>query len=200
MDPRWQTSQLRLNLDPWSASETTHPGAPWQFQDTAERPKSGWWPNSWKSPPVLQTSWNNPPTEPMKLPTHKSEPHCTLRPPPLPSAMAHILSVECPSLWIWVNPLLTYHFSHWILSVMRYQKSELHWVLKPGTTGSGWAWVPATWAQALGRISARFKSWLCGFESAATWVQVPEHGFKSRSEVNGFTGLSVVLGFLNGQS
>ena len=52
----------------------------------------------------------------------------------LPSAMAHTLSVECTSLWIWINPFLTYHFvSNWILSVMRHQEPELHLVLKTVT-------------------------------------------------------------------
>ena len=27
-----------------------------------KRSKSGWWPNSWKSPPLRQNNWNNPPT------------------------------------------------------------------------------------------------------------------------------------------
>ena len=45
-----------------------------------------------------------------------------------PSAVAHTLSVECAPLWIWINPLLTYHFvSHWILSAaMRHQEPEFH--------------------------------------------------------------------------
>ena len=30
-------------------------------------------------------------------------------------------------IWIWINPLLTYHFaSHWILSAMRHQEPGLH--------------------------------------------------------------------------
>ena len=57
--PRWQT---RLDLDPQSASEMTHPEVPWQFQGTVKRPRSGQWPKSWKSPPLPQNSWNNPPT------------------------------------------------------------------------------------------------------------------------------------------
>ena len=59
MGPRWQT---RLDLDPQSVSEMTHPEAPWQFQGTVQRPRSGQWPNSWKSPPLLQNRQNNPPT------------------------------------------------------------------------------------------------------------------------------------------
>ena len=36
MGPRWQTSQLGLDLDPQSASKTTYPEAPWQFQSISE--------------------------------------------------------------------------------------------------------------------------------------------------------------------
>ena len=57
---------------PW-ASLYTHcnglPYAKWhphRNDDSSEadhkRPKSGWWPNSWKSLPLPQNSWNNPPT------------------------------------------------------------------------------------------------------------------------------------------
>ena len=59
----------------------------------------------------------------------------------LPFGMACTLSVKCVSLWI--NPLLTYQFvSHWIVSVMRYQKPKLHWVLRPDAeTSSKWETV-----------------------------------------------------------
>ena len=43
-----------------------HSEAPRQFQVTIKRPKSEWWPNSWKSLPLPQNSWNN-------TPTHESE-------------------------------------------------------------------------------------------------------------------------------
>ena len=59
MRPRWQ---IRLDLDPQSASEMTHSEVPWQLQATVKRPRSGQWPKSWKSPPLPQNSWNNPPT------------------------------------------------------------------------------------------------------------------------------------------
>ena len=50
--------------------------------------------------------------------------------------MVHTLSMECASLRIWINLLLTYHFvSHWILSV----ETSRTW---PGTVGFGWVWVP----------------------------------------------------------
>ena len=59
-----------------------------------KRSKSGWWLNSWKSPPLSQHSCNNPPTySPMKLPS----PIKTDNPIPWglsPSEMAHILSIE----------------------------------------------------------------------------------------------------------
>ena len=74
----------------------------------------------------------------------------------MPSVMAHTLSVECTSLWIWINPFLTDHFvSHWILFVMGHQEPELHSVLKPGIVCFG-------------------------------WVRIPAHRFKSQSVVNGF--------------
>ena len=67
MGPRWQ---IRLDLDPQSASEMTHPEVPWQFQGTVKRPRSGRWPKSWKSPPLPQNSWTNPSTHlHMKLPS-----------------------------------------------------------------------------------------------------------------------------------
>ena len=54
-------------------------------------------------------------------PAYKNQ-ACQISGPYLPSSMAHTLS-----LWIWINLFLTYHFvSHWILSVMRHQESELH--------------------------------------------------------------------------
>ena len=42
----------RLDLDLQSASEMTHPEAPWQFQGTVQRPRSGRWLKSWKYPPL----------------------------------------------------------------------------------------------------------------------------------------------------
>ena len=68
-------------------------------------------------------------------------------------------SVECASLCIWINPLLTYHFvSHWILSVIRHQEPELHQVLKPGTVDFGWVRVPAMWVLVPSRVLAGFES------------------------------------------
>ena len=91
-------------------------------------PKSGQWPNSKKSPPpspkqLLQSSHSLAYgiTQPIKEPHHISR-HFS------PSVMAYTLSVECFSL----NPLLTYHFVfHGILSVMRHQEPELHYMRKP---------------------------------------------------------------------
>ena len=120
--------------------------------------------------------------------------------------MAHTLSVECASLWIWINPLLPYHsLSHWILSVMRHQESEpwnqVLWVwagfksqpcgfmsqvefwlgLSPSHLGlspkQGFDWV-----QVPSRVLTGFKS-----QAGFGWVLVPGHGFKSQYEVNGFT-------------
>ena len=42
-----------------------------------KRPKSGWWPNSWKCPHLLQNSWNNPVLSLISLwnyPAHKIYP------------------------------------------------------------------------------------------------------------------------------
>ena len=64
MGPWWQ---IRLELDLQSASEVTHPEVPWQFQGTVKRPRSGWRPKSWKSPPLPQNSWNNSPTHSVQL-------------------------------------------------------------------------------------------------------------------------------------
>ena len=69
-----------------------------------------------------------------------------------------------------------------------------------------WAWVPPTWVQVPSRVLAGFESQPHGFESQTRfwlgsgpshmglspklgfgWVWVPAHGFKSQSEVNGFT-------------
>ena len=58
MGRSWQTT---LDLDPQSASEMTHPEVPGQFQGTVRTPRSGRWPRTWKSPPLPQNSWNNPP-------------------------------------------------------------------------------------------------------------------------------------------
>ena len=58
MGPRWQ---IRLDLDPESASEMTHPEAPRQFPGTVQRPRSGWWPKSRESLPLPQNSWISPP-------------------------------------------------------------------------------------------------------------------------------------------
>ena len=65
---------------PWSSglqytSIVTHQQAKWHAQrcpdsskTNPQRPKSRWWPNSWKSLPLPQHSWNNPPThEPVRL-------------------------------------------------------------------------------------------------------------------------------------
>ena len=96
----------------------------------------------------------------------------------LPSAMAHTLSMECASLWIWIKPLFTYHFvSHWILSAMRHQEPELPYVLKPGTVGLGWVWVPAMCIQVQSRVLVGFKSQPCGFKSkAGFWLGLsPSH-------------------------
>ena len=51
--------------------------------------------------------------------------------------MAHTLSVECASLWIWINPLLTYHFVitefflSWDIKNLSFIRSwnQLQWVL-----------------------------------------------------------------------
>ena len=99
-----------------------------------------------------------PLTSMWKCPAYENEPHHILR-PRSPSAMAHTLCVEGASLWIGINPLLTYHFfSHWIHSVMRHQEPELHQVLKPGTMDFGWVWVPAAWVHVPSKVLAGFKS------------------------------------------
>ena len=59
-------NQLESNgtkIDPQSELKqlVTHPEAPWQFQGTVKRPRSGSWPKSWESPPLPPNSWNNPP-------------------------------------------------------------------------------------------------------------------------------------------
>ena len=96
--------------------------------------------------------------------------------------MTHTLLVECASLCLWINPLLTCHFVfHWILPAVKHQEPELHWVLKPGSLGFGWVWVTVTWVQ----VPRRF--WLAlspshvglspkqGFDWVwvpVTWIQV----------------------------
>ena len=68
-------------------------------------------------------------------------------------------SMECASLWIWINPLLIYHFvSCWILFAMRHQKPEFLLALKPGTAGFGWVWVPAMWVRIPHWVLAWFRS------------------------------------------
>ena len=86
----------RTRLSGWAHTRTVHQWAKWLAQrhhDSSKaghkRPKSGQWPNSWKSLPLPQDSWNNPITHyPMKLPTLIK----TDNPPP--SEMAHFLSME----------------------------------------------------------------------------------------------------------
>ena len=80
-----------------------------------------------------------------------------------PSVMAHTLSVECASLWIWINPFLSYHFvSHWIPSVMRH--------LEPNFIRS--------WNQ-VKRVLTRFESQPCGCKSQAEfWLGLsPKQAF-----------------------
>ena len=50
-EPKETKVAERLDLDPQSAGKTTHPEVPRQFQGSAERPRRGWWPPSWKSHP-----------------------------------------------------------------------------------------------------------------------------------------------------
>ena len=58
-----------LDLDPQYTLIITYQQAKWHSQrhhDSSkvdhQRPKIGWWPNPWESPPLPQNSWNNPPT------------------------------------------------------------------------------------------------------------------------------------------
>ena len=69
-------SQFPLELEPQNMLSVTHQQAKWHIyrhhdysKAYHERPKSGWWPNSWKSLLFSQNSLNNPSIQPMKLPT-----------------------------------------------------------------------------------------------------------------------------------
>ena len=105
MGPWWQ---IRLELDLQSASEVTHPEVPWQFQGTVKRPRSGWQPKSWKSPPFPQNSWNNSPTHsvqllsPVRLWPHQSQ-HAR---PPCPSPTPGVYSNSRPSSR-WCHPAIS---------------------------------------------------------------------------------------------
>ena len=67
MGPTWQK---RPDLDPQLASDVTHREVPGQSQGTVKRPRSGQWPQSWKSPPLPKNSQNNAPThQHVKLPS-----------------------------------------------------------------------------------------------------------------------------------
>ena len=121
------------------------------------RPKSGRWPNSWKSPPLPKIIEITLPfisyeiTQPIKTNQATFHSHCTC---PMWWTILYVWNV-----FLWINPLLTYHsVTHWILSAMRYHKPELHWVLKPG-------------------LRSQLED--CGFWlglSPSTWFQVPIRG------------------------
>ena len=136
----------------------THPEASWQFQGTmVRRPKSGRWPNSWKSPPLPKIIEITAPfisyeiTQPIKSNQATFHSHCTC---PMWQPILYVWNV-----FLWINQLLTYHFvTHWILFAKRDHKPELYWVLKPG-------------------LRSQLED--CGFWlglSPSTWFQVPVRG------------------------
>ena len=108
---------LPLNLEPQYMLIVIRQQAKWHTHrrhDSSKthhkRPKNEQWPNPWKSLPLPQNSWNNPPTHlPMKLPTTIK----TDNPIPLslwPSEMTHIQCVSpCISLLsLYYGSLLNY--------------------------------------------------------------------------------------------
>ena len=128
MGPRWQTSQLWLDLDPQYTLILTHQQAEWHTQrrhDSSkvghQRPKTGWWPNSWKSLPLPRNIWNNPPThQPMKQPIKAN--HATF--------WDHSHLLRWPTVRLWKcfslnKSTLTYHFvSHFVLRMHRCDSLE----------------------------------------------------------------------------
>ena len=84
------------------ASEQDTLAVPCQSEANHERPKSGWWPNSWKSLPLPQNIWNNPPTYSVQF-RSITESCPTLRPhglqhtrPPCPSPTPRVYPNSCP--------------------------------------------------------------------------------------------------------
>ena len=58
---RWQTSRSWLDLDP-QLSTKWHAQRCHDSSKALSKDKFGWWPKSWKSPPLPKSSWNNSPT------------------------------------------------------------------------------------------------------------------------------------------
>ena len=68
MGYRSKMAEMLTSTRPWASVYPWQ--APQQAKADQKRPISGPWPNSWKSPPLSQNSWSNPPTHwPIKLPS-----------------------------------------------------------------------------------------------------------------------------------
>ena len=115
MGPRWQR---RRDLDPQLASE-------WLTQRCHAVPRHCQKTKEWVVAQFLEISTPSP--KQMKQPSHWlayeiTQPiktnHTTTRPLWWPKQ-----SVECASLWIWINSFLNYNF---VSSAMRHQEPELH--------------------------------------------------------------------------
>ena len=145
----------------------THTEVLWQLQGSVRRPRPGQWPSTCRPLPLPQLACSSHSLAYAVTQSVKTN-HATLlgRTHPLRWSTLFLWSVF---LWIWINPLLTYHFvSHWCLSTMSIKNlsfirslNQIPWVL------------------------AGFESHPCGFKSQAgfwlgsspsTWVQVPTWG------------------------
>ena len=130
----------------------THPEAPWQFQGTVKRPRSGQWPNSWKPPPLLQNRWNNAYeiTQPIKT-NHTTFGGCT-HSLPWPTLCL------CSSLNL--NKSTSYRSLCLLLNSFCDETSRTWASLSPETRYHGFSWVrvPDTWAHVPGKVLAGFKS------------------------------------------
>ena len=169
MSPRWQASQLQLDLDPqYTLIVKWHTQ---RLQDSSkashQRPKCGWWPSSWNLPPSPRQSSHSLAygiTQPMnnKHTTFQGHPH------PLQWTTLCLWSV-----FLWKNPHLTYHFVsffelllHWDLSALNsfYIEFFLHW----------------------DKNLSFIRSWnqVCEL----SWKTM-DSGFESQSEINSFSNL-----------